>query len=145
MYLGPRATTWPTIRYLNWELLINWGQGMNVQVWYFVRSRFFVSSNLLVLPYHKARLFVFRFIIEYSSLRDFYRPLHIRSISLYEEIWKMVCFGLVLKLEISYRESCIRVICKVIMPSWAWVAPPSLDASSPPGCRHPQSHQILLS
>jgi hypothetical protein len=44
---------------------------------------------------------VFRFIIEYSSLRDF-GPLVIIGLFLYEDFWKMV-FWLVLKLEISYR------------------------------------------
>jgi hypothetical protein len=46
---------------------------------------------------------VFRFIIEYSSLRDFYRPLdnNNRSIFLYEDFGKMI-FWFVLKLEISY-------------------------------------------
>jgi hypothetical protein len=47
---------------------------------------------------------VFRFLIEYSSLRDFYRPLGSIIIGLFfnEDFWKMV-FWLVLKLEISYR------------------------------------------
>jgi len=53
---------------------------------------------------------VFRFIIiEYSSLRDFYRPLSKRSLFLYEDFWKMMLFWLVLKLEISY--------CRVLI-SW---------------------------
>jgi hypothetical protein len=42
----------------------------------------------------------FRFIIEYSSLRDFSR--YIIGLFLYEDFWKMI-FWLVLKLEISYR------------------------------------------
>jgi hypothetical protein len=43
---------------------------------------------------------MFRFIIEYSSLRDF-GPCVI-GLSLYEDFWKII-FWLVLKLEISYR------------------------------------------
>jgi hypothetical protein len=35
----------------------------------------FASSLFLALPTKKARILCFRFIIEYSSLRDFYRPL----------------------------------------------------------------------
>jgi len=48
---------------------------------------------------------VFRFIIEYSSLRDFYRPLGNKIIGLfllYEDFGKMI-FWLVLKLAISYK------------------------------------------
>jgi hypothetical protein len=44
---------------------------------------------------------VFRFIIEYSSLRDF-GPQVIIGLFLYEDFWKMI-FWLVLKLEITYR------------------------------------------
>jgi len=44
---------------------------------------------------------VFRFILEYSSRRDF-GPLVIIGLLLYEDFWKMI-FWLVLKLEISYR------------------------------------------
>jgi hypothetical protein len=43
---------------------------------------------------------VFRFIIEYSSLRDF--GLHVTSLFLYEDFWKMI-FWLVLKVQISYN------------------------------------------
>ncbi len=56
----------------------------------------------------KARILcLVRFIIEYSSLRDFYRPLlgniNIRSIYFYMRIFeKDDIFWLVLKLEISY-------------------------------------------
>jgi hypothetical protein len=42
-----------------------------------------------------------RFIIEYSSLRDF-GPYVIIGLFLYEDFFKMI-FWLVLKLEISYR------------------------------------------
>ncbi len=45
---------------------------------------------------------VFRFIIEYSSLRDFGRKVIIIALFWYEDFWKMI-FWLVLKLEISYR------------------------------------------
>jgi hypothetical protein len=46
---------------------------------------------------------VFRFIIEYSSLRDFGPSvIVIICLFLYEDFWKMI-FWLVLKLEISYR------------------------------------------
>ncbi len=45
-------------------------------------------------------VFLFRFIIEYSSLRDF-GP-YVMGLSFYEDFWKMI-FWLVLKLEISYR------------------------------------------
>jgi hypothetical protein len=49
-----------------------------------------------------ARIFAFRFIIEYiySSLRDF-GPYIIIGLFLYEDVWKMI-FWLALKLEISY-------------------------------------------
>ncbi len=43
---------------------------------------------------------VFRFIIEYNSLREF-GP-QVIGLDLYEEFWKMM-FWLVLKVEISYR------------------------------------------
>jgi hypothetical protein len=43
---------------------------------------------------------VFRFIIEYSSLRDF--DPKVIGLFLYEDFWKMI-FWLVLKLEITYR------------------------------------------
>jgi hypothetical protein len=46
---------------------------------------------------------VFRFIIAYSSLRDFYRPLGIiLGLFLHEDFGKMI-FWLVLKLAISYK------------------------------------------
>jgi hypothetical protein len=35
----------------------------------------------------------FRFIIEYSSLRDFYRPI-LGLFLFYEDFWKMIYFGL---------------------------------------------------
>jgi len=44
---------------------------------------------------------VFRFIIEYSSLMDFW-PIGKIGLFLYEDFLKMI-FWLVLKLEISYR------------------------------------------
>jgi hypothetical protein len=44
---------------------------------------------------------VFRFIIEYSSLRDFGPEVIIIGLFLYEDFWNMI-FWLVLKLEISY-------------------------------------------
>jgi hypothetical protein len=51
-------------------------------------------------------IIVFRFIVEYSSLRDFNRPLgnnnNNRSIFLYEDFGKMI-FWLVFKLDISYN------------------------------------------
>jgi hypothetical protein len=62
----------------------------------------------LLLPRPLRIFIVFRFIIEYSSLRDFYRPLgnnnNNRSIFLllYEDFWKIIIFWLVLKLRISY-------------------------------------------
>jgi hypothetical protein len=49
---------------------------------------------------------VLRFIIEYSSLRDFYRPLgnnNNRSIYFYMRVFERYYFGLCWKLEISYR------------------------------------------
>jgi hypothetical protein len=49
---------------------------------------------LLALTTKKARIIVFRFIIEYSSLKGFW--------SLDEDFWKMI-FLLVLKLQISSR------------------------------------------
>jgi hypothetical protein len=68
----------------------------------------FKSSNhlcLLALPTTKAlKDIVFRFIIEYSSLRDFYRPLHNRSIFIWGflkddilacvETWRLVIIEL---------------------------------------------------
>jgi hypothetical protein len=44
------------------------------------------------LAYEGKHIIVFRFIIEFSSLRDFYRPLgnNNRSIFLYEDFWKMI-------------------------------------------------------
>jgi hypothetical protein len=52
---------------------------------------------------------VFRFIIEYSSLRDFGPSVIIIGLFLYEDFWKII-FCLVLKLEISYN--------RVIIISW---------------------------
>jgi hypothetical protein len=43
---------------------------------------------------------VFRFIIEYSSIRDF--GTYVIDLILYEDFWKMI-FWFVLKLEISFR------------------------------------------
>ncbi len=48
-----------------------------------------------------ARIFVLRFVIEYSSLRDC-GPKVIIGLFLYEDFCKMI-FWFVLKLEISYR------------------------------------------
>jgi hypothetical protein len=59
---------------------------------------------------------VFRFIIEYSSLRDFYRPLPGNNRSIF--IWGFLkddIFWLVLKLEISYN--------RVIIISWRFLVP----------------------
>ncbi len=61
---------------------------------------------LLALPY-QGKDIVFRFIVEYSSLRDFYRPLgnnynNNRSIFI-GGFLKIDIFWLVLKLENSYR------------------------------------------
>jgi hypothetical protein len=61
------------------------------------------------LAYHQGKDIVFRFIIEYCSLRDFYRPLgnnnnnnnNNRSIFI-QGFLKDDIFGFVLKLEISY-------------------------------------------
>jgi hypothetical protein len=69
---------------------------------------------LLALPTTKGKDIVFRFIIEYSSLRDFYRPLgnnnnNNRSIFIWGFFERWYNFWLVLKLEISY---------KVIIISW---------------------------
>jgi hypothetical protein len=55
------------------------------------------------LAYQKGKDSVFKFILKYSSLRDFYRPLHNNtSIFLYEDFWKIIFWLLVLKLGISY-------------------------------------------
>jgi hypothetical protein len=54
------------------------------------------------LAYQGKQDIVFRFTIEYSSLRNFYRPLGNRSILIQGLLEKMI-FRLVLKLEISYR------------------------------------------
>jgi hypothetical protein len=62
-----------------------------------------LTTSFIGLAYQGKNI-VFRFIIEYSSLRDFYRPLAryvIGLFLLYEHFWKMI-FWLVLKLEISY-------------------------------------------
>jgi hypothetical protein len=69
-----------------------------------------ISPIILRLPWHllgfayQGQDIVFRFIIEYSSLRDFYRPLgnNNRSICIWGFL-KDGIFWLVLKLEISYR------------------------------------------
>jgi hypothetical protein len=45
---------------------------------------------------------VFRFIVEYSSLRDFGPLVIIIGLFLYEDFWKLI-FWLVLNLEISYK------------------------------------------
>jgi hypothetical protein len=58
-----------------------------------------ISIQLVGFAYQGKEDIVFRFIIEYSSLRDF-GP-YIIGLFLYEELPKMI-FGLVLKLEISY-------------------------------------------
>jgi hypothetical protein len=55
---------------------------------------------------------VFRFVIEYSSLRDFGPSVVIIGLFLYEDFWN-TRFWLVLKLEISYR---------VIIPWRIWVS-----------------------
>ncbi len=56
---------------------------------------------ILIGGAYQGKDIVFRFIVEYSSLRDFYRPLGNRSIFiggfLKDDIW------LLLKFEISYR------------------------------------------
>jgi hypothetical protein len=61
---------------------------------------------LLALPtkarYQGKEDIVFRFIIEYNSLRDVDRPLGIRSV-FYMRIFERLIFWLVLKLEISYK------------------------------------------
>jgi len=57
--------------------------------------------NFLALP-TKGKDIVFRFIIEYSSLRNFGPKVIIICLFLYEDFWKMI-FLFVLKLEISYR------------------------------------------
>jgi hypothetical protein len=58
-----------------------------------------ISIQLVGFAYQGKDDIVFRFSIEYSSLRDF-GP-YIIGLFLYEELPKMI-FGLVLKLEISY-------------------------------------------
>ncbi len=58
-----------------------------------------ISIQLVGFAYQGKEDIVFRFIIEYSSLRDF-GP-YIIGLFLCEELQKMI-FGLVLKLEISY-------------------------------------------
>ncbi len=61
------------------------------------------NSNLLLfvgLAYYQGKDIVFRFIIEYSSLRDF--GTYVIDLILYEDFWKMI-FWLVLKLDISFR------------------------------------------
>jgi hypothetical protein len=69
----------------------------------------FIITHLLALPTtnYQGKDVVFRFIIEYSSLRDFYRPLgnnnnnnNNRSIYFYMRIFEKMIFWLVLKLEI---------------------------------------------
>jgi hypothetical protein len=69
------------------------------------------SFSFVGLAYYQSKDIVFRFIIEYSSLRDFYRPLgnnnnnnnnNNRSI-FHMRILERSYFGLVFKLEISYR------------------------------------------
>jgi hypothetical protein len=75
----------------------------------FVQSVVLTSSvvgwfSLFWLCLPRCKDFVLRFIIEYSSLRDFPAPTRIiiLGLFLYEDFWKMI-FWLVLKLEISYR------------------------------------------
>ncbi len=58
------------------------------------------TAQLFVGLAYQGKDIVFRFIIEYSSLRDF-GPLVI-GLFLCEDFWKMI-FRLVLKIEISYR------------------------------------------
>ncbi len=61
------------------------------------------NSNLLLfvgLAFYEGKDIVFRFIIEYSSIRDF--GTYVIDLILYEDFWKMI-FWFVLKLEISFR------------------------------------------
>jgi hypothetical protein len=63
-----------------------------------------ICKSFVGLAYTKARiLLVFRFIIEYSRLRDFYRPLGNSMVYFYMRIFESLIFWLVLKLEISYK------------------------------------------
>jgi hypothetical protein len=73
-------------------------------------------SFLLALPtyYQGKDIVVFRFIIEYSSLRDFYRPLVNRLSFICEDFWKMI-FWLVLKLEISYNRVIIIISWRILV------------------------------
>ncbi len=92
---------------MNWENLyrtwiLSWKlqkllKEKNVQLMGSGGEQFFIG-----LAYQEKDI-VFRFIIEYSSLMDFW-PLGkiIICLFLYEDFWKMI-FWLVLKLEISYR------------------------------------------
>jgi hypothetical protein len=63
---------------------------------------------LALIGLYQGKDIVFRFILEYSSLRDFYRPLgnnnnNNRSTCFNMRIFERQYFGFVLKLEISYR------------------------------------------
>jgi hypothetical protein len=58
------------------------------------------SLDLMIWICCVGKEIVFKFIIEYSSLRNF--DLQVTGLFLYEDFWKMK-FWLVLKLEISYR------------------------------------------
>ncbi len=108
----------------------------SLEVWFFRKSQklppspwpkaYIIMGNLLALAYQgqgQGRILVFRFIIEYSSLRDFYRPLgntntnnNNRSIlffnlRIFERIWY---FGLCWNLRLSYY----RVINNFLKGFW---------------------------
>jgi hypothetical protein len=68
----------PTFHFFLWALTI-WGWVLLFLAWTWVLSLFVPSFPLVGcfvgLAYQGKDIIVFRFIIEYSSIRDFYRPL----------------------------------------------------------------------
>ncbi len=80
-------------------------------------SKYSINGAPICWPclYYQGKDIVFRFIIEYSSLKGFWPLLGniiiIIGLFLYEDFWKIMIFWLVLKLEISYR------VINIIIPS----------------------------
>jgi hypothetical protein len=97
------STTWVLEFHplVHWWLLFYLGSTWGCFTWLVDWPEFYLirASDFIGLAY-QGKDIVFRFIIEYSCLRDFGPS--VEGLLLYEDFWKMI-FWLVLKLEISCR------------------------------------------
>jgi len=79
----------------------NMGKGLSISLVLTPKKKELNASLIYLVAFHLLALdIVFRFIIEYSYLRDF--DTYIIGLFLYEDFWRMILW-LVLKLEINYR------------------------------------------